>query len=59
MRLELDRIDASIGDDVDEGVGKAERSVVGLRHLGDEEGAAALAYFPFGDLNDWADRVMR
>ena len=46
MRLELDRIDAGIGDDVDEGMGKAERPVMGLRHLGDEERASALAYLP-------------
>ena len=50
VRLELDRIEACVGDDIDEGVGKAERAVMGLRHLGDEQGTAALPNLPSGDL---------
>jgi hypothetical protein len=46
VRLKLDGIGAHFARKIDEGVRKAERSVMGLRHLGDEEGRRVIAHGP-------------
>ena len=49
--LELDRLRACAGDEIDVGVGRAEASVVRLGDLGDDQGRAARPEFAAGDRN--------
>ena len=43
MRLELDRIRARIGRGIDERMGRAQRPIMGLCHLGDQIGRRTRA----------------
>ena len=49
VSLELDRISASVGDGIDEGVRHAERAVMSLGDFGDNHGRAARPDVAAGD----------